>query len=63
MAEKSLLKCMLDHLKVEGESLANFRAGIEKLTAKDKVDLKAMFEKEYGYTLPGNPAVDSGVAA
>lgn len=61
--EKTFLKCMLDHLRLMDEPLGTFRDSMGKLTPKDKIDLKAQFQKEFGYSIPENPQVDRGVAA
>jgi len=63
--EISFLKAMMEHLRMPGEPLPVFAAGIKTLTAKDKAELKAQFEKEFGYVIPENtttPIVEKGVA-
>jgi len=49
--EMTFLKAMLTHLKLEGESLSDFRAQLGRLTSKDRDDLRAQFAREFGYTI------------
>jgi hypothetical protein len=63
MAEKTLLKCLLDHLRLDNENLSLFREGMNKLTPQDKAELRMQFAKEFGYTViesQTQPKVESG---
>lgn len=48
----TFLKAMLTHLKLETETVADFRKGYAMLTEQDKSDLKLAFEAE-GVTIDG----------
>lgn len=49
--EITFLKAMLTHLRLENESLSDFRQQMSKLTEPDKDQLKVQFEKEFDYKI------------
>jgi len=53
---------MNDHLRLVGETMPQFAAGVKALTAKDREELTAQFEKEFDYMVTKSPIVERGAA-
>ena len=49
--EMTFLKAVLTHLKMDGESLGQFREHMGRLTTTDREQLTAQFETEFGYKI------------